>query len=110
MLKQTFPTPEDSIIGAKKIGESLKIARKRRGMTQEDVAMRIGVNRETIIKAEQGKVIGSHNLMALLWLFGLLNQTIESVSPQKDIVGISLENQKLNKRIRRKKDGEFDDL
>lgn len=24
MLKQTFPTPEDAIIGAKKIGENLK--------------------------------------------------------------------------------------
>jgi transcriptional regulator with XRE-family HTH domain len=79
-------------------------------MTQEDAAMRIGVNREIIIRAEQGKVVGSHNLLALLWLFGLLNQAIDSVSPVKDIVGTSMENQRLKKRIRRKGNGDFDDF
>jgi transcriptional regulator with XRE-family HTH domain len=110
MIKQTFPTPEDAVNGAKKIGEFIKIARKRRNMTQEDAAMRIGVNREIIIRAEQGKVVGSHNLLALLWLFGLLNQAIDSVSPVKDIVGTSMENQRLKKRIRRKGNGDFDDF
>jgi transcriptional regulator with XRE-family HTH domain len=110
MIKLTFPTPEDAINGAKKIGEHIKIARKRRSMTQEDVAMRIGVNREIVIRAEQGKVVGSHNLLALLWLFGLLNQAIESISPVKDVVGTSMENHRLRQRIRRKGSGEFDDF
>jgi DNA-binding XRE family transcriptional regulator len=110
MIKQTFQTPSDAINGAKIMGEHLRVARKRRRMTQADVAMRIGVNREIVIKAEQGKVIGSHTLLAMLWLFGLLNQAIESIAPTKDIVGTSLETQQLNKRIRHKQVGEFDDF
>jgi transcriptional regulator with XRE-family HTH domain len=110
MVKQAFLTPEDAVSGAKIIGESIKVARKRRKMTQEDVALRIGVNREIVIRAEQGKIVGSHNLLALLWLFGLLNQMIESISPAKDLVGMSMENQRLNQRIRRKRAGDFDEF
>ena len=82
-------TPFDVVLLSKALGESLKVARKRRVMTQSEVAMRIGVAREVVMKAEKGKSVTSHHLMAMLWLSGLLNQAINSFSDDKDVVCMS---------------------
>ena len=102
MIKQTFNVPLDVIKAAGTIGLSLKTARKRRAMTQADVAMRIGVSREVVINAEAGKSVSSHTLLSLLWLYGLLRQTIDSVADDKDVIGMSMEKTKLPDRVRKK--------
>lgn len=109
MDKQVFSKiPFDVILMSKALGESLKVARKRRGLTQSEVAMRIGAAREVVIKAEKGKSITSYNLMAMLWLYGLLNQAINAISDDKDVVGMSFEKSKLPTRVRKKvSDAEF---
>jgi transcriptional regulator with XRE-family HTH domain len=101
-------TPFDVVLLSKALGESLKVARKRRGMTQSEVAMRIGTAREVVMNAEKGKSVTSYNLMAMLWLYGLLNQAINSISDDKDVVGMSFEKSKLPMRVRKKvSDAEF---
>ena len=95
-------TPFDVVLLSKALGESLKVARKRRGLTQSEVAMRIGTAREVVMKAENGKSVTSYNLMAMLWLYGLLNQAINSISDDKDVVGMSFEKSKLPMRVRKK--------
>lgn len=102
MKKTTFKTPIDVVILSKTLGFSLKTARKRRGLTQEDAALRIGVAREVILNAEKGKSTSSHSLLAMLWLYGMLKQVIDAVSPDKDMVGMSLENSRLPERVRKK--------
>jgi len=109
MNKPAFSrTPFDVQMMSKALGESLKVARKRRGMTQSEVAMRIGATREVVMNAEKGKSVTSYNLMSMLWLYGLLNQAINSISHDKDVVGMSLEKTKLPVRVRKKvSDAEF---
>jgi len=102
MVKQTFSVPFDVIKAAGTIGSSLKTARKRRTMTQMEVAMRIGVSREVVINAEAGKPVSSHTLLSMLWLYGLLRQAINSVADDKDVIGMSLEKSKLPVRVRKK--------
>jgi|GEM_PF-3582700 transcriptional regulator with XRE-family HTH domain len=103
MDKPTFSqTPFDVIMMSKVLGNALQFARKRRGLTQSDVAMRIGTAREVVMNAEKGKSITSYNLMAMLWLYGLLGQAINSISDEKDVVGMSFEKSKLPLRIRKK--------
>lgn len=109
MNKQSFnQTPFDVQLMSKALGESLRVARKRRGMTQRDVAMRIGATREVVMNAEKGKSVTSYNLMSMLWLYGLLNQAINSIADDKDVVGLSFEKSRLPVRVRKKvSDGEF---
>jgi len=102
MVKLTFNVPLDAIKAAGSIGLSLKIARKRRSMTQMEVAMRIGVSREVVINAEAGKPVSSHTLLSMLWLYGLLRQAIDSVADDKDVIGMSMEKSKLPIRVRKK--------
>lgn len=109
MNKQSFnQTPFDVQVMSKALGESLRVARKRRGMTQRDVAMRIGATREVVMNAEKGKSVTSYNLMSMLWLYGLLNQAINSIADDKDVVGLSFEKSRLPVRVRKKvSDAEF---
>lgn len=103
MKKQTT-TIFDVKVSAEKVGASLKIARQRRGMTQGEVALRIGVGREVVLNAEKGKSIASHSMFSLLWLYGLLGQMVASVADDKDIVGMSREKSMLPLRVRKKVD------
>ena len=108
MKKTTFDIPFDVIVMSEALGKSLKIARKRRGMTQREVALRIGSTREVVLNAEKGKSITSYNLFAILWLYGLLYQAIDAVSDDKDVIGMSHEKSRLPQRVREKKsDNDF---
>lgn len=69
--------------------------------------MRIGVAREVVSNAEKGKSISSHNLLALLWLYGMLGRVVDVTSPSNDQVGMSLENSSLPERVREKLNDEF---
>lgn len=101
-------TPFDVVMMSKALGNSLQVARKRRGLTQSEVATRIGTAREVVMNAEKGKSVTSYNLMSMLWLYGLLNQAINSISDDKDAVGMSFEKSKLPMRVRKKvSDAEF---
>lgn len=100
--RDKFSTPLDVLNQAKILGKWLKIARKKRGLTQASVAMRIGVARDVIIKAEQGLPVSSHSLLAMAWMVGLLNQWVDAVSDSKDDVGIAISRNQLSLRIRAK--------
>ena len=108
MKKQTLDTPFDVLVLSEKMGSSLKTARLRRGMTQNEAALRAGVGRELVLRAEKGKPVSSRSLFSLLWLYGLLNQMVSSVSDDKDIAGIAREKNLLPTRARKRKiDDEF---
>lgn len=70
--------------------------------------MRIGATREVVMNAEKGKSVTSYHLLSMLWLYGLLSQAINSISDDKDRVGMSLEKSNLPLRVRKKvSDAEF---
>lgn len=101
MDKATKDTPFDVVIMSRQLGASLKIARKRRGLTQDEVARRIGATRFVILNAEKGESVTSHHLFSMLWLYGLLGQMLESLSDSKDVIGMSYEKSRLPQRVRK---------
>lgn len=87
-----------------KFGSDLAIARRKRGLTILAVAERMGVARNTYIRAEKGdpKVSLGVYAMALFVLgFGSPLGTLIDVS--RDDTGLLLDEERLPKRVRMKK-------
>lgn len=82
------------------LGEFFRIARKRRGWRQEDVAQRLNLSIDTIKRAEKGvKGVSIGYVLDLLSLYNRLESFREMIDPNKDSVGISLEMERLPKRV-----------
>lgn len=90
-----------------RLGENLRIARIRRGLTIEDVAERIGTGRRAVMDAERGRpATGVVVYMALLWLYDL--EAMDALAdPKADEIGLSLELAHRRSRVRKKR--ELDD-
>ncbi len=83
-----------------KLGEFLRLARKRRGWRQEDVALRLNISVDTIKRAEKGnKGISVGHILDLLSLYQRLEIFADVINPHKDEIGISMESERLPKRI-----------
>jgi DNA-binding XRE family transcriptional regulator len=90
--------------GCDALASSLKTARKRRGLTQEDMARKVGVTPRTIIRLEKGDTkVNLATLLACLSVYGLLSQLTESIAPSKDLKGAEKERLRLPERVRKKK-------
>ncbi len=84
-----------------RIGENIRVARKRRAMTMEDMATRMFVTRKTVARLENGDPGVSMAVVACaLWVLGLDKDLREIANPEKDVVGIHRERQRLPKRVR----------
>ncbi len=95
--------------GLSKVGENIRIARKRRAITMEDMASRMYVTRKTLSRLENGDPGVSLAILAsALWVLGLDNDLMLIANPEQDKVGIFRERQRLPKRIRKQK--QSDDL
>lgn len=68
---------EDQDIFYKKLGEFIRAARKKSGLTQDDVADHLGLTRVSIVNFEQGTQ--KIQLHALLELAGLLNINVSEL-------------------------------
>jgi HTH-type transcriptional regulator / antitoxin HipB len=55
------------------LGEALSSRRKALGLNQNEVALRSGITRESLVRLERGKVseFGSRKLLAILAVLGL---------------------------------------
>ncbi len=84
-----------------RLGQSLRIARKRRRMTLDDMASRMFVSRKTLSRLEAGDPGVSMGVLAsALWVLGMEKDLLELARPDKDAVGIHREMQRLPKRVR----------
>ena len=91
---------QDSELQLDKLGDFLRLARKRRGWRQEDVAQRLKVSIDTIKRVEKGgKGVSIGHVLDLLSLYQRLETFAEVVNPYKDEVGISMEAERSPKRI-----------
>lgn len=89
-------------------GRNLRIARKRRQKTIAEVAEMIGVSASTIKRLEAGDPSVKFAIyLALLEVFQL-EDTTRFADPESDVIGITLEKQRLPQRIRNKKDQRLD--
>ncbi|HEY9777827.1 MAG TPA: hypothetical protein V6C81_28965 [Planktothrix sp.] len=99
-LQQAPPYDVEKCI--KRLGENLRVARIRRSLTIEDVAERIGTGPRAVMDAEKGKPsTGVVVYTALLWLYDLLYELEALADPAKDEEGLSLQQSRERKRVRK---------
>ncbi|SPD76376.1 Transcriptional regulator, XRE family [uncultured Desulfobacterium sp.] len=112
MTKRTpsqFGLPPELVDTVSKLGNHIRVARKRREMTLDDLASRMFVTRKTLSRLENGDPgVSLAVLASALWALGFEKDLLEIVHPEKDNLGMYLEQRRLPKRVRRSKTG--DDL
>jgi len=93
--------PREIVNAVSKLGERIRIARKRRAMTMEQMASRMFVSRKTLARLEKGDPgVSMAVLTAALWVLGLDKDLMEVALPERDAVGIFHERKRLPKRVR----------
>jgi transcriptional regulator with XRE-family HTH domain len=96
--------PDDLAGALKKVGADIRRARIRRGMTQEELAGRVMVNRRTLGQLEKGAPeVAVGILLRTLNALGIDESFKEIASPDMDKIGRTLEARRLPKRAARPK-------
>lgn len=96
--------PSDLSLSLKKVGADIRRARLRRGITQENLAKRVMINRKTLIQLEKGSPeVGIGILLRALNALGIDESFKHLASPEMDKTGQFLEAQRLPKRAGRTK-------
>lgn len=88
-----------------KFGSDIALARRRRRLTVNMMAERIGISRETYRHAEKGDPSVSMGVYAMaLFVLGLSDSLSEIADVRKDDAGLLLDAERLPKRVRVKKE------
>ena len=101
LSKDGLATPAQNALGI--VGNNIRIARKRRGWTLEDMANSMLVTRKTLSRLEAGdQSVGLSVLAAALHALGMVDDLRGIASPENDAVGKFAEKQRLPERVRKK--------
>ncbi len=94
--------PLEATERVKELGDRVRLARVRRGMSIAQVAAKAGINRNTLNALELGKpgiALGAY--VTVLWTLGL-DRTLDGVAhPDADLHGKTLEASRRPARVRR---------
>lgn len=85
------------------LGDNLAAARRRRGLSQSDLATRAGVSRDTVYRAEHGRSVSTEALAGLLMVLGALDDFSSILSLLRDPFGRALVEQSMPTRVRRRR-------
>ncbi|MFM0250163.1 helix-turn-helix domain-containing protein [Paraburkholderia sediminicola] len=97
-----LPTPVQRTLT--KLGEDINRARRRRGLTQQALADRIGAGLNTVKRMEAGDPhVQLHFLARALHLFGELQRLDDLLDSGQDDIGLTLMDEKLPQRVRIRK-------
>lgn len=87
-----------------KLGADIATARRKRNLTVEMMAERVGAAKTTYLKVEKGAPTVSMGIYAMaLFVLGFGDAIGEIVDPRRDDVGLLLDADRLPKRVRPKK-------
>ena len=103
LLKLTETAPYAVKTAARELGHRIRLARKRRKMTLQQLAARAGVAYQTAFAAEKGHLmtgIGVH--LTLIWALGLESEIAQFMDPERDLEGKQLALAATPKRVRAK--------
>lgn len=101
-VERPLPAPAKRAIAA--LGRDINKARRRRGLTQQDVATRAGVSHSTIKRLEAGDHRSQlHVIARVLMIFGEIEKLATLLDTVKDDVGLALADEALPARVRRRK-------
>jgi len=112
MTKKTHSLPglpPEAVDAVSRMGNHIRVARKRRAMTLEALAARMFVTRKTVSRLENGDPgVSLGVLAAALWVLGFEKDMLKIAHPENDKVGIYRDRQRLPQRVRPSR--EEDDL
>ena len=101
--------PEDVAQHLRLYGERVRTARVRRRWSKEELGTRIGVERRTIARLEDGSPgIGLGVFLSALWVLGLWETVHDVSAPDADRIGSFLEKRRQPKHVHRKREKELD--
>ena len=86
----------------RKLGRELALARRKRGISTQDMASRLFVSRDTLWRLERGDpTVASGTLATATFILQLHDRLANLAAPGSDALGLSLDENRLPKRIRR---------
>ena len=88
---------------AEEIGQNISSWRRMLGYTQEELADRAGVSRETHSRLERGDgSVSLHTVLNILHVFGILDQGVDATNPYATPFGMARAEQALPQRVSRR--------
>lgn len=88
----------------RKLGRELALARRKRGISTQDMANRLFVSRDTLWRLERGDpTVSSGTLATAAFILQLHDRLANLATPGSDTLGLSLDEKRLPQRIRRSK-------
>ncbi len=101
MLNETAPYAVKQ--ATRDLGQRIRLARKRRQMTLQQIAARAGVSYQTAFAVEKGHLMtGIGAYFALIWALGLDREMAQFMDPERDLEGKQLALARTPKRVRAK--------
>jgi DNA-binding XRE family transcriptional regulator len=101
-MKYASPAPLPVTRSLTRLGQAMSLARRRRHLTQEDLAERIGVSAHTVRRMEAGHPgTALVHFARALQVFGELNQLDQLLDTPQDTIGLTLMDQRLPIRVRK---------
>lgn len=103
-IKPSLPLPVQRALRI--LGGNIRGARLRRRITTKTLAERAAMSRTTLNKIEKGDPgVAMWAYAAVLFVLGLTDRLIKLAEPAEDILGQTLEEERLPQRIRTSKKG-----
>lgn len=94
--------PFPAVHALRKLGRELALARRKRGISTSDMAARLFVSRDTLWRMERGDPrVATGTLATAAFILQLHDRLANLASPDRDTLGLNLDEQRLPKRIRR---------
>ena len=96
----SLPLPAKHVL--RRLGRDLALARRKRGISTADMAARLFVSRNTLWRLERGDpTVALGTLATAAFILQLHERLANLAAPQTDALALSLDEQRLPKRIRR---------
>ncbi|HPV05288.1 MAG TPA: helix-turn-helix transcriptional regulator [Myxococcota bacterium] len=104
-MKNQIPLPVDRAL--KKLGRDLSLARRRRKLSQDMLAERLGTSVSTIRRMEDGHPgIAIQYVARAMQVFGELDRLNNLIDTAKDDIGLVMMDEKLPVRVRTPRPGD----
>jgi transcriptional regulator with XRE-family HTH domain len=88
----------------RKLGRDLALARRKRGISTEDMAVRLFISRATLWRLERGDPsVSLGTLATAAFVLQIHDRLANLAAPATDLLALDLDERRLPKRIRRAK-------
>ncbi len=95
-------TPMKTKLAAKRIGESICVWRKMRGLTVQQLAEKANASRSTISRLEKGDPsVSFETVLNVATMLGIMDRAIDAFDPYETDYGRMRADQELPQRVRR---------